>query len=350
MRKGVFGWLGAVWLGAFLPGVASCGTGNLPMCTDGEGICNAAGTATFLCKNATWDVSQVCDVRTESCVARAGHAVCACRGSTEGCTEDRKQARQCVSGTWVVGAACASTESCTVNLEDGKAVCVPTGVACDPARDTETCKLVSQGSTPKNGADAYWCTQTGRWEVKQACAETQICLILLASSADGGTREEAACRQIPCQEGLEYCPSISAKGNPHICTSGVMQLKDTCASDEGCIVLPGGQAVCLSFKCTDGEESCSSSGVPYQCVDGGSNAKKTCSPQEYCYVKDRVADCMEFCVPNTTQCASSSTVQKCEVSGKWSEVAVCTVSQECVVSKEMDAGGGAATASCRNKL
>ncbi|MEI7893941.1 MAG: hypothetical protein WCI05_12680, partial [Myxococcales bacterium] len=64
MRKGVFGWLGAAWLGAFLPGVTSCGsTGNLPMCTDGEGICNAAGTAAFLCKNATWDVSQVCDVR-----------------------------------------------------------------------------------------------------------------------------------------------------------------------------------------------------------------------------------------------------------------------------------------------
>lgn len=333
---------------ASLSWVFGCSQEAEPMCVPGEQICNAEGTASFVCADGSWEMEQSCTGRSESCGIVDGDAACFCEDGVRDCSSEGRTVVVCSGGAWVQEETCSEQDVCNYDGEADEVLCMPADTACDPTRDRERCRVVASVGDPgsKYTADAYTCAPNGRWVLKTTCAEAEVCIMRLpdaaTAKADPTLKEVAVCEPFPCQEGVEYCPAGSATGNPHVCEDGKLVKKEDCSADTACVIAPSGQAVCVDFwdPCTPGSEWCGSNGRAYRCSDDQEAVVKPgCSGHVACQIVDGIASCVPSCTPGEQQCSSSKVAQVCGDDRKWYDSTLCSDNEECVVFE--------GTAACR---
>ena len=317
------------------------------LCAPGEEICNAEGTESFICVDGAWETKTACTGVSEYCAVVDGEAQCLCQDGVQVCSADVRAVNVCSGGAWTQQEACAESEVCNYDGEAEAVVCMGADVACDPNHDRERCRVVSslEDSSAKYTADAYTCALNGRWEMKTACSEAQVCVMRLTDpevvAEDPLFKEVAVCESIPCQEGREYCPAGSANGNPHVCENGVLVKTEDCSDDTACVIDPEGEAVCVSWwTCTPGQERCDGSGNAVVCSDEQRwETLEECAETQACAYFEGEAMCVRACIPGEQQCSSNKTAQTCGDDRKWYDVTLCADDEECVVNE--------GTATCR---
>ncbi len=320
-------------------GSLGCGSDLESMCEPGQEICNAEGSASFVCRDGFWEVDRACTGRSESCGIVDGKAGCYCEDGVRDCSSDGRSVRMCSGGQWVEERACAASEVCNYDGEADGLVCMAADVACDPTRERERCRVAALAGDPdaKYTADAYRCGPDGRWTRKAMCQESEVCVMRMADEerreADPLLREVAVCEPFPCQEGMEYCPAGSATGNPHVCRHGGLVKKETCGPDYACVINPEGEAVCVDWwSCTPGTEWCGHDGDAHVC---GPDEKwmllQDCEEGQACVYYEGRASCAKACTPGQRQCSSDKVAQVCGSDRRWHDAMVCGDGQECVV-------------------
>jgi len=329
----------ATVLVALLPFVSFFGCTEEPssLCEAGEQMCNKDRSVAYVCKAGVWSVKQACAEESATCEMVGAEAKCSCQEASMSCSEDSRSVRECVGGTWTDKETCPESDVCNRDGEADAYLCMPAQLACDPERDRERCRVVTTAGDPtaKYTADAYTCAPNGRWTLKTACTEAQVCMMKLASPAatkeDPLLKEVAVCDPFPCQEGVEYCPAGSAGGNPHTCENGVLVKKATCDTGTACVIDRDGAAICVDWRCTTGAEWCNAEGNAYRCNEEERwELKEACGADQACVHSGGTASCQATCTPGEQQC-SAGAAQTCGSDRFFETTTECLATQECVL-------------------
>lgn len=129
--------------------------------------------------------------------------------------------------------------------------------------------------------------------------------------------------QAGCVDGDHACFSESAVS---VCVNGVFQFSKDCGDESQCIE---GQCV-KPAQCTPGSVTgCDNLGYQWVCIEDGTGVASQACPENTMCVQGECRGVV--CTPGTSQCVSSSSIQKCLEDGSgYGPVEICEIGKTCV--------------------